>query len=109
MIFTYIFELPNLYDLPAWQTEKQLVMLKQQNYILNSHEDYNQIISVRELIEDIHDSGTFFHLSLKTLELIRRFNNFYIQVFERDENSPSNFNQLMILSRNLETELIREH
>lgn len=84
-------------------------MLKQQDYILNTQEEYNQIYSVKELIQDIHESGSFFHLSLRTLELIRRFNNFYIQVFEKLDDSPSNLNQLMILSRNLEGELVNQN
>lgn len=84
-------------------------MLKQQDYILNTQEEYNQINSVKDLIQDIHDSGTFFHLSLKTLELIRRFNNLYIQVFENVDDSASNLNQLMILSRNLEVELVKQN
>lgn len=83
-------------------------MLKQPDYILNTTEEYNQINSVKELIEEIHESGSFFHLSLRTLELIRRFNNFYFQVFEKQDNSPSKLNQLMILSRSLEGELVRQ-
>ena len=83
-------------------------MLKQQDYILNTEEEYKQIVSVKEMIQDIHESGNFFHLSLKTLELIRRFNMLFIQVFEKKDESPSLFNQLVILSHNLETELLRE-
>ncbi|MDX1543476.1 MAG: hypothetical protein R3214_05965 [Christiangramia sp.] len=83
-------------------------MLKQQDYILNTEEEYKQIVSVKDMIQDIHESGNFFHLSLKTLELIRRFNMLFIQVFEKKDESPSLFNQLVILSHNLETELLRE-
>ncbi|MCM8570010.1 hypothetical protein NE848_11515 [Gramella jeungdoensis] len=84
-------------------------MQKQQDYILNTEEEYKQIDSVKEMIQEIHETGNFFHLSLKTLELIRRFNMIYIQVFEKKDDSPSLFNQLVILSHNLETQLLREN
>lgn len=83
-------------------------MLKQEDYILNTREEFEQIISVREMIENVHESANFFNLPLKTLELIRRFNNLYLQVYEKNDTSPSNINQLMIISRNLEEVLIRE-
>lgn len=84
-------------------------MLKQQDYIINTEEEFEQINSVKEWVQSIHENGTFFHLSLKTLELIRRFNNFYIEIFERNCNSPSILNQLVITSKCLEKELIREN
>lgn len=84
-------------------------MLAQQDYILNTQEEYTQINAVKEWVQNIHESGTFFNLSLKTLELIRRFNNLYIQVFEDEDDNPSNLNQLVITSKSLETELIREN
>lgn len=84
-------------------------MLTQQDYILNTQEEYKLIETVKEMIEDIHESGNFFHLSLKTLELIRRFNNLFQQVFEKKDESSSLFNQLVILSHNLEAELLREN
>tara|TARA_B100000929_G_scaffold261075_1_gene225659 strand:+ start:246 stop:500 length:255 start_codon:yes stop_codon:yes gene_type:complete len=84
-------------------------MLAQQAYILNTEEDYQQIDIVKEWIQNIHESGTFFHLSLKTLELIRRFNKLYIQVFEKDDIHPSTLNQLIITSRGLEVEFIRDN
>ncbi|MDR5590353.1 hypothetical protein [Christiangramia sp. SM2212] len=84
-------------------------MLIKQDYILNTEEEYQQIDSVKEWIHNIHESGSFFNLSLKTLELIRRFNNLYIQVFENEEANPSNLNQLVITSKGLETELVREN
>ncbi len=82
-------------------------MLKQQEYILNTQEEFSQIESVKELVENFHNSKDFFQLSLKTLELIRRFNNLYIQVFEKEDKSASMFNQLVITSQALETELVR--
>lgn len=84
-------------------------MLTQQDYILNTEEEYKQIDSVKEWIQNIHESGTFFNLSLKTLELIRRFNNLHIQVFENNDASPSSLNQLVITSKGLESQLIREN
>ncbi len=84
-------------------------MLKLQDYILNTEEEFKQINSVREWVDKIHDSGTFFKLSLKTLELIRRFNNLYSEVFENNDRSPNLINQLMITARGLETELVREN
>lgn len=83
-------------------------MLKQKDYIQNTWEEFEQIISVKQMIENIHESANFFHLPLKTLELIRRFNNLYIQVYENEEKSPGSINQLMIISHNLEELLIRE-
>lgn len=84
-------------------------MLTQQDYILNTEEEYQQIKSVKDLVQNIHESGTFFNLSLRTLELIRRFNNLYIQVFEAEDENPGILNQLVIISENLEAELIREN
>ncbi|MCG9971692.1 hypothetical protein [Christiangramia crocea] len=84
-------------------------MLKQQDYILNTQEEYKQIDSVKKMIQDIHESGNFFHLSLKTLELIRRFNMLFVRVFEKNDESPSVFNQLVILSHHLEEQLLREN
>ncbi|SDR76688.1 hypothetical protein [Gramella sp. MAR_2010_147] len=84
-------------------------MLAQQAYILNTEEDYQQIDTVKDWIQNIHESGTFFHLSLKTLELMRRFSTLYTQVFDKDDIHPSTLNQLIITSRGLEVELIREN
>ncbi|APG59490.1 hypothetical protein [Christiangramia salexigens] len=84
-------------------------MLKQQDYILTTDEEIIQIEAVKELIHDIHESGIFFQLSLRTLELIRRFNNLCTEVFINGDDSPSLFNQLVIISKNLETSLVREN
>lgn len=84
-------------------------MLQQQEYIQSTEEEFSQINSVKELIQDLRDSGNFFSLSLKTLELIRRFNNLYVQVFSNHEDNPSYLNQLVILANGLEGELIREN
>lgn len=83
-------------------------MLQQQEYILTTENEYKQINSVKDSIQEIHNSGNFFQLSLKTLELIRRFNKLYVDVFEHSESTPSNINQLMITGRALETQLVRE-
>ena len=83
-------------------------MLQQQEYILTTENEYKQINSVKDSIQEIHNSGNFFQLSLKTLELIRMFNNLYVDVFEHSESTPSNINQLMITGRALETQLVRE-
>ncbi len=82
-------------------------MLKQKEYILNTEEDFKQIESVKELVQEMHDSGNFFNLSLKTLELIRRFNNLFIDYFKKGNESSSVFNQLVVTAKNLETELVR--
>ena len=84
-------------------------MLQIQDYILNTEEEYKQINSVKEWIQNIHETGTFFNLSLRTLELIRRFNKLYSEVFENNDNSPSSINQLMIIARGLEAELVQEN
>lgn len=83
-------------------------MLQQQEYIQSTEEEFLQINSVKELIEDLRDSGNFFSLSLKTLELIRRFNNLYVEVFQKHDRNPSYLNQLVILANGLEGELIRQ-
>jgi len=83
-------------------------MLAKQDYILNTEEEYKQIEVVHEWIQNIHESGTFFNLSLRTLELIRRFNNLYIMVFEKEEATVSNLNQLVIAARGLDENLISE-
>lgn len=84
-------------------------MLQAQDYILNTEEEYQQINSVKNWIHNIHKTGSFFNLSLKTLELIRRFNKLYSEVFENNDSSPSLVNQLMITARGLETELVQEN
>ncbi|WP_300441574.1 hypothetical protein [Christiangramia sp.] len=84
-------------------------MLLQQDYILNTKEEYKQIDTVKEWIQNIHESGTFFNLSLRTLEMIRRFNNLYSKIFEEEAATPSNLNQLIITAKGLEPELIREN
>ena len=84
-------------------------MLQQQEYIQNTEEEFSQIDSVKAMIEDLRDSGNFFSLSLKTLELIRRFNNLYVEVFQKHDNNPSFLNQLVILANGLEGELVREN
>lgn len=82
-------------------------MLKQLNYIENTREEYVQITQVKEAIENVHDNGIFFQLSLRTLELIRRFNSLYTSLIEEGEESPTRFNQLVITSQSLEEELVR--
>ncbi|SDS36735.1 hypothetical protein [Christiangramia echinicola] len=84
-------------------------MLQTQDYILNTEEEYQQINSVKNWIQNIHETGSFFNLSLRTLELIRRFNKLYSEVFENNDSSPSLVNQLMITARGLETELVQEN
>lgn len=82
-------------------------MLKQQNYIQSTLEEFSQINSVKRMIEQVYNEGSFFQLSLKTLELIRRFNNLFINVIEGEDDSPTHFNQLVITSETLERELIQ--
>ena len=82
-------------------------MLKQQDYIQNTIEEFSQINTVKRMVEEIYTEGTFFQLSLKTLELIRRFNSLFTTVMERTDDSPSHFNQLVITSEILEKELVR--
>ncbi len=84
-------------------------MLKHQEYILNTEEEFQQIRSVKNQLKDLHEKGDFFQLSLQTLELIRRFNNLYLEYFEKKNDSSNIFNQLVITSNNLETHLIREN
>lgn len=84
-------------------------MLKQQEYIINTQEEFCQIESVKEQLDELVQKGSFFQLSLKTLELIRRFNSFYTQVYEKQDKSPQILNQLVITSQSLETELVREN
>lgn len=82
-------------------------MLQQKEYILNSLEDHQLIASVKASIEEVLEAGKFFNLPLKTLELIRRFNMFHSEVFQKLNDSPANVNQLLIISRALEGELLR--
>ncbi|TRO66402.1 hypothetical protein [Christiangramia sabulilitoris] len=83
-------------------------MLTIQDYNLDTEDEFKQICSVKDWIENIHDSGNFFQLPLRTLELIRRFNNLYTEVFENKETSASIINQLFITARSLETDLVRQ-
>lgn len=82
-------------------------MLKQQDIILRTEEEYHLINSVKTMIDDIHERGTFFSLPLKSLELIRRFNKFYSILRETGNPSESDLHQLMVISRNLEAEILR--
>ncbi|MFV8225755.1 hypothetical protein [Christiangramia aquimixticola] len=81
----------------------------QQNYIINTQDEISQIRNVKELIQRVYNSDNFFNLSLKTLELIRRFNNLYVRVFEKKEDDPGYVNQLVIIARGLENSLLREN
>ena len=64
-------------------------MLQQEHYIQSTDEEISHIESVKGSIEELRESGNFFSVSLQTLELIRRFNHLYIQVFEKmDQKVP---------------------
>jgi archaeosine-15-forming tRNA-guanine transglycosylase len=81
----------------------------QQDYIVNTEDELLQIKTVKELIQRVYNSDSFFNLSLRTLELIRRFNNLYIRVFVKKEDNPGYLNQLVITARGLENSLLREN
>ncbi|MFV9484526.1 hypothetical protein ACNI3T_11830 [Christiangramia sp. ASW11-125] len=83
-------------------------MLQQEHYIQSTEEEISHIESVKESIEELRESGNFFSVSLQTLELIRRFNHLYIQVFEKMEENPSLLHQLVVAAVGLEKKLIRE-
>ncbi len=84
-------------------------MLTIQDYNLNTEDQFQQVSHVREWIQNIHETGNFFQLSLRTLELIRRFNTLYTEVFENNHDSPSLINQLLVTARGLETELVEQN
>ncbi|MBT8295103.1 MAG: hypothetical protein KJO51_01685 [Gramella sp.] len=84
-------------------------MLTIQDYNLDTKEEYKQICLIRDWIHTIHETGNFFQLPLKTLELIRRFNVLYAEVFENGDDSPSIFNQLLVATRGLESAFIRHN
>ncbi|MCP9200514.1 hypothetical protein MKO06_11375 [Gramella sp. GC03-9] len=77
--------------------------------IVTTREDFSQIETVRKMIEEVHESGNFFNLSLNTLELIRRFNQLYTRIHEDREESPAVINQLIVCSLNLEKHLVHEN
>ncbi|MFV8282117.1 hypothetical protein ACNKXS_11275 [Christiangramia marina] len=83
-------------------------MLQQEHYIQSTDEEISHIESVKDSIEELRDSGNFFSVSLQTLELIRRFNHLYIQVFEKMDKNPSLLHQLVVAAVGLEKKLIRE-
>jgi len=83
-------------------------MLQQEHYIQSTDEEISHIESVKDSIEELRDSGNFFSVSLQTLELIRRFNHLYIQVFEKMDENPSLLHQLVVAAVGLEKKLIRE-
>ena len=83
-------------------------MLQQEHYIQSTEEEVSHIESVKNSIEELRESGNFFSVSLQTLELIRRFNHLYIQVFEKMDQNPSLLHQLVVAAVGLEEKLIRE-
>ena len=83
-------------------------MLQQEHYIQSTDEEISHIESVKDSIEELRESGNFFSVSLQTLELIRRFNHLYIQVFEKMDQNPSLLHQLVVAAVGLEEQLIRE-
>jgi len=83
-------------------------MLQQEHYIRSTDEEIFQIASVRNSIEELRESGNFFSVSLQTLELIRRFNYLYIQVFENLDSNPSLLHQLVVAAEGLEEKLVRQ-
>lgn len=76
-------------------------MLQQVNYIESTEEEFKQINFIKTSIENLRDSGNFFDVSLPTLELIRRFNHYYIQVFEKKDTNPSLIHQLVVAAEGL--------
>lgn len=83
-------------------------MLQQEHYIQSTEEEISHIESVKDSIEELRESGNFFSVSLQTLELIRRFNHLYLQVFEKMDENPSLLHQLVVAAVGLEKKLIRE-
>ena len=83
-------------------------MLQQEHYIQSTEEEISHIESIKDSIEELRESGNFFSVSLQTLELIRRFNHLYIQVFEKMDENPSLLHQLVVAAVGLEKKLIRE-
>ncbi|MDT0647937.1 hypothetical protein RM545_14660 [Zunongwangia sp. F260] len=83
-------------------------LIQEINYIQTTEEEYNQIASVKILVDEVYAKGIFFQLPLKTLELIRRFNTLFNSVVKEEEQNPSLVNQLVINSQYLEQQLIQE-
>ncbi|MDT0690959.1 hypothetical protein RM549_14275 [Salegentibacter sp. F188] len=83
-------------------------LIQEINYIQTTEEEYNQIASVKILIDEVYSKGDFFQLPLKTLELIRRFNELFNRVVKEEEQTPSLVNQLIINSQHLEQQLLQE-
>ncbi|MDT0649023.1 hypothetical protein [Autumnicola edwardsiae] len=81
-------------------------LIQEINYIQTTEEEYNQIASVKILVDEVYAKGNFFHLPLKTLELIRRFNGLFDRVVKEEEQTPSLVNQLIINSQHLEQQLM---
>ncbi|WP_026916275.1 hypothetical protein [Christiangramia portivictoriae] len=81
-------------------------MLQQEHYIQSTEEEIAHIESVKKSIEELRESGNFFSVSLQTLELIRRFNYLYIQVFEKMDENPSLLHQLVVAAEGLEKKLV---
>ncbi|MDT0687428.1 hypothetical protein [Autumnicola psychrophila] len=83
-------------------------LIQEINYIQTTEEEYNQIASVKILVDEVYAKGNFFQLPLKTLELIRRFNTLFNRIVKEEEQNPSLVNQLVINSQYLEQQLIQE-
>ncbi|MDT0642642.1 hypothetical protein RM553_07320 [Zunongwangia sp. F363] len=79
-----------------------------EHYIQTTEEEYSQIASVKMLVDNIYAKGSFFQLSLKTLELMRRFNGLFDRVIKEEDQTPRLVNQLVITSQHLDQQLVRE-
>ncbi|WP_373057602.1 hypothetical protein [Zunongwangia sp. H14] len=78
------------------------------HYIETTEEEYSKIASVKLLVDEIYAKGSFFQLSLKTLELMRRFNLMFDRVIKEEDQTPTLVNQLVITSQHLDQQLLRE-
>ena len=84
-------------------------MLDQVNYIESTEEEIRQINFIKTSIENLRESGDFFSVSLPTLELIRRFNHYYIKVFVNMDTNPSLLHQLVVAAEGLKEKLFSKN
>ena len=82
-------------------------MLKQKEYNSNNTAEHQQIELVKEGVENIKANRDFFNLPLKTMELMKRFNFLYWEVYKNHDRSDSTYNQLLTTAGLLEKDLVR--
>lgn len=71
-------------------------------------EDMDFIIAIKQQVDKVYETQEVFNFSLETLELTRRFKQLFSLEEALTNLNPFDYNRLLIISRNLERNLVQE-